>query len=421
MKRHTLSSLLPHRKPRRGSLSPSGRAIHFLQAIALLCSALALTAAAQAPPSIQFFMPDGSLPTRELRFTMSADNGRVETFFTDSKGRFLITRTLGLRPDAEYRITVPSDGATFGNTSYTFKEYGVYYVPIYLRPFKAAPPQPAKVVDLAEFDALAPADAREAYASATRSLKEGNSDTAIREFERAISIYPQYFRALNDLGVLYMKLQRLDEAAKVFERAIKIAPRVFYPKLNLAMVDLRRGRYKEALALLEQLHKDDPSRSEVRIELADALMALNKLDEAEPHLRFALSDAKLERELGADAHYKLGTLLNRKQKFEEAVGELTRAAEILPNAPRIHLQLGGALLQLGRLQEAETELLAAYRIGGTQMGGAQLMLGQAYYLEKKYREALRAFEQYLADVPHAPNENEIRGVIEKIKSALNQK
>src|SRR5262249_32335976 len=171
---------------------------------------------AQAPPSLQFFMPDGSLPSRELRFTMSMDNGRVETFFTDSKGKFMITRTLGLKPDAEYRVTVPSDGATFGNTTYTFKEYGVYYIPIYLKPFKAAPPQPAKIIDLAEFDALVPAGAKEAYNTATRLLKEGHSDTAVGEFERALSLYPQYFRALNDLGVLLMKLQRLDEAARIF-------------------------------------------------------------------------------------------------------------------------------------------------------------------------------------------------------------
>src|SRR5258706_14654839 len=49
---------------------------------------------AQASPAIQFFLPDGSLPPRELRFTMAIDNGRIETFFTDSKGKFLLTRLL---------------------------------------------------------------------------------------------------------------------------------------------------------------------------------------------------------------------------------------------------------------------------------------------------------------------------------------
>src|SRR5215210_3841401 len=69
-----------------------------------------------APPSIQFFMPDGSLPPRELRFTMSADNGRIETYYTDSKGKFFLSRVLGLRTDAEYKITVESDGRSFDTT-----------------------------------------------------------------------------------------------------------------------------------------------------------------------------------------------------------------------------------------------------------------------------------------------------------------
>ena len=52
------------------------------------------------------------------------------------------------------------------------------------------------------------------------------------------------------------------------------------------------------------------------------------------------------------------------------------------------------------------------------MGGAQLMLGQIYFLQKKYEDAQQAFEQYLADVPNAPNSIEVRAFIAKIKIAL---
>jgi TolA-binding protein len=76
------------------------------------------------------------------------------------------------------------------------------------------------------------------------------------------------------------------------------------------------------------------------------------------------------------------------------------------------------LLQIGRLDDAQRELLSAYRLGGTQMGGAQLMLGQIYFLQKKYENAQQAFELYLADVPNAPNSSEVRAFIAKIKTAL---
>jgi tetratricopeptide (TPR) repeat protein len=391
----------------------------------LLCLILPIFSYAQigggaggAPPSIQFFMPDGSLPPRELRFTMSADNGRIETYFTDSKGKFLITRLLGLKTDSEYRVTVEGDGRSFDTTTVSFKEFGVYYIPIFLKPIKSPTTQPAGLVDMAEFDVLAPEEARQAYAAAMQSLKSGEGAEAIKELERAVKIYPKYFRALNDLGVLYMKLSKLDVAAQMFERAIKIGPRVYYPRLNLAVINTRRAKYEEAVTQLEQLHKENPGHPEIRLALGDALLAMNRLDESEVHLRAALADAKIDRATAGNAHYRLGMLLNRRQKYEEAIKELTQAVDAIPNSARTHLQLGGALLQVGRLEEAERELLSAYTIGGKQMGGAQLMLGQIYFMKKDYERALRAFEQYLADVPQAPNAVEIQGVIKNIKAGL---
>jgi Flp pilus assembly protein TadD len=390
----------------------------WLKAVLAIVFFLPVLTPAQASPSIQFFMPNGTYPPREIRFEMAIDNGRVETFFSDSKGKFLLTRLLGLKPDAEYRIKVIGDGLTFDTTTFSFKEYGVYYIPIYLKPLTHQPAPPAKLVDLAEFDADVPIEARRAYETAISSFKEGQREDAVRGLERAIEIYPNYFRAINDLGVILMKADKLDDAARLFERATKIAPRVYHPRLNLGIILTRRGKYKEAAALLDALYRENQSISEVRIALADVLIALDRLDEAEPHLRAALLDSKLERGVAGNAHYQLGLLFNKKQKYESAVVELSQALQSIPGAARIRLQLGGALLQLGRIEDAKTELLAAYRIGGPQMGGAQLMLGQIYFLEKKYESAQRAFEQYLLDVPRAPNANEIRALIEKIKNAL---
>jgi len=386
--------------------------------------ALLSSARAQAPPSIQVFMPDGSLPPHELRFTLTSDDGLVETFFTDSKGRFLITRREGLRPDAAYTVTIRGDGRTYDTTTVSFKYYGslsVYYIPIFLKPFVAPATKRAGAIDLAELDAETPKEARDAYDSALKSLRAGQSEEAIAAFKQAISVHPKYFRALNDLGVLYMKLKRYDEAAATLQRAIEIAPRVYYPQLNLAIVRTRQGKYKTAVELLERLHKDNPGLVQVMVPLADALMALNRLDEAEGYLRSVLGDEKLDRQTSGDARYKHGLLLNRKQRYDEAVKELTVAVRILPNSARTHLQLGGALLQVKRYDDAERELLAAYRLGGAELGAAQFLLGELYFIVERHEDAMRAFEQYLADVPQAPNSKEVQGLIDRIKTALAQK
>ena len=69
----------------------------------------------QAPPAIQIFMPDGSLPTRNMRLTLTRDDGRIETVFTDTKGKFQVTGDL-IR-EADYIVTVESDGRTFDTTT----------------------------------------------------------------------------------------------------------------------------------------------------------------------------------------------------------------------------------------------------------------------------------------------------------------
>jgi TolA-binding protein len=81
------------------------------------------------------------------------------------------------------------------------------------------------------------------------------------------------------------------------------------------------------------------------------------------------------------------------------------------------LQLGGALLQVQELDRAERELLRAYQLSGNSSPGAQLLLGHVYYAQKRFPDALRAFEQYLKEMPSAPNAAQITQLIAELKAA----
>src|SRR5947208_9624271 len=100
-----------------------------------LVLALAEVAFSQAPPAIQIFMPGGTLPPRPIRFTLTRDDGRIEVVFTDTKGKFQVTGDL-IR-DADYIVTVESDGATYYTTVATFRivRGTPVYTPVLLRPF----------------------------------------------------------------------------------------------------------------------------------------------------------------------------------------------------------------------------------------------------------------------------------------------
>jgi len=62
-------------------------------------------------------------------------------------------------------------------------------------------------------------------------------------------------------------------------------------------------------------------------------------------------------------------------------------------------------------------LLRSYEVAGPGAGNAQMFLGQLYLMQQKPALALKAFEQYLKDIPEAVNAAQIKAEIEKLKTA----
>ena len=375
-------------------------------------------ARAQAPPAIQIFLPGGERPARELRLQLTRDDGRVETVFTDSKGKFQFTGDLnGLH---DYEVKIEGDGRTFDTTTTTlrFLRGQVSYVPIFLKPHKGPGLPPNEVVDASGVDNDVPAAARAAYDRAMRAVGDGRADDALTELKGAVAAYPKYARALNDLGVLYLKLGRLDEAAEALARAAKINRHFYYPRLNLGVVLNRQGKYAEAVDVLGKLHGDNPGFAGLSATYADALVGAGQAAKAKKVLTDALAGSDLGGAAKVEAHYKLGVILSREEEYAAAAAELERAVKLDPAAANAHLLLGGAYMQLKRPAEAERELLRAYELAGAAVGNAQLLLGQLYLSQQKLEPALRAYEQYLRDVPAAPNAERVRETVGKIKAAL---
>ncbi|MBV8858522.1 MAG: tetratricopeptide repeat protein [Acidobacteria bacterium] len=398
----------------RGALARRSRCA--LAFAVLLCAAAA--ARAQAPPAIQIFMPNGERPPRELRLQLTRDDGRIETVFTDSKGKFQFTGDLNGIHD--YEVRIEGDGQTFDTTvtSLRFLRGQVSYVPVFLSPHKGPRLPPNEVVDAASFDADVPAAARAAYDRAMKAVGDGRAEEALGELKSAVAAYPKYARALNDLGVLYLKLDRLDEAAETLARAAKINRRFYFPRLNLGVVLNRQGKYAEAVEVLGRLYAESPTFSGLGPTYADALVGAGQSAKAKKVLNEALATADLSQAAQVEAHYKLGMILSREEDYAAAAAELEKADALDPGAANVHLLLGGAYMQLKRPAEAERELLRAYELGGAGVGNAQLLLGQLYLSQQKLEPARRALEQYLKDVPAAPNAAQVKETVEKIKEAV---
>jgi Flp pilus assembly protein TadD len=316
-------------------------------------------------------------------------------------------------------VTVESDRTTYDTTFSTFRltrTTEIAYVTVFLRPLKSARVPPPRVLDLSAEDSNVPNEARAAYEQGMEALEKGRADEALEKLKHAVEIHPKYLRALNDLGVLYLKLGRLDEASDAFSRALKVNGRFELAQLNLGTVLSRQGKHAEAAKLLGTLFGENPALPGARVAYADALYDDGRIADARKVLRAGLDNELLSRPLRAELYYKLGRALSREEKYTEAVAELRRALELEPQAANAQLLLGGALLQLKRDEDAERALLRAYDLAGREVGSAQLMLGEIYTRQHKYYLALHAFEQYLKDVPDAPNAAQIKELVAKLKA-----
>lgn len=174
-----------------------------------------------------------------------------------------------------------------------------------------------------------PRDAVASYKKGMRFAQSGDSNKAIEQLKRALSIHPGFAPALNQLGVQYLKLGQADKAEEVLEAAVKSAPNDYEPRLNYGIALLGGKKFHEAESQLrEALGRNNTSPSG-HLYLGIALISLHNYVEAEKELLRAI-------DLGGDrmslAHYYLGGIYWHNKEQARAADELELYLKLTPHA-----------------------------------------------------------------------------------------
>ena len=209
---------------------------------------------------------------------------------------------------------------------------------------------------LKKAELLGPLDERSRFLLALSYIAISRKNLAIPELEKLAhanpsnAVYPYWLSRL-----AYRKTD-LQLAFGYAEKAVRLDPAFMkaYDQLGLCYAGLNQTEeairaYKEAIRLNQQqaLHWPWPSMN-----LGTLLLRMNRLDEAEVHLRDSVS---IEPHFPV-AHLRLGQLLEKKERFEEAIAELEQAAKFDPTYPEPHYALGRIYRKRRDLKTAETEL-----------------------------------------------------------------
>jgi Tfp pilus assembly protein PilF len=129
--------------------------------------------------------------------------------------------------------------------------------------------------------------------------------------------------------------------------------------------------------------------------LGNALMELNRLDEAEDAFKQLI---KLTPNVFF-AYLQMAEVLSRQERWEEARSNLDEALELAPNDFRIHLELAQLYSRTAKPAEAEQELRTALRLRPTD---AMVLNNFGYFLleqDKDLAEAFKMVERAVAADP----------------------
>lgn len=164
-----------------------------------------------------------------------------------------------------------------------------------------------------------PKPALKEYEHAQKNLKNSKTDEAIIELKKAIELFPDFYDAMELLGVEYIKKGQYEAALPLFAHAIEINKRSTKCHYGLGVAYLKINKLNEAVEWLEKAAQLEPNSANTQMMLGLAYGTGGVFDKSEAALKKAL---KLGGTAAAEAHFYLGGLYNKLERYPEAWQEL---------------------------------------------------------------------------------------------------
>lgn len=272
--------------------------------------------------------PGGQLLNTQARVKLRSAYTSEQFTTTDGNGAFTFSR---LRSGTYYLVI--EAGVEYESASDTVDVMGTasnmgsaVTVQITLQPKQNAK-QTAAIVDASI--AEAPEAPLKLYKEAMLSVQAGKREKAIEQLKSALSIYPDFMLALNEMGVQYIKLQKWDKAAESLRSALKLAPNEFAPNLNYGIVLLQTKDFIGAATAIEQALKKDCASASAHFYYGQTLTWLGKYDAAEKELQQAIG---LNGSEMVEAYRLLGAVYIEKRNNQRAAEELEKYISLSPKA-----------------------------------------------------------------------------------------
>jgi len=265
----------------------------------------------------QILMPDGNVPTINIRFDLDGSNGFHDLRFTDSNGRIILER---LPSDVSFTILVRSDELNYADTRYKFVPGENMDVRFYLNPLPVA-----KLLKPSEYKPSS--EVQSLHDRAIKAFQSSRMDEAETLMRQAMKADPKYVAAFNDLGVMLMRRQKYAEAEKVYLEGLQNNPKSVTLLENLGTDQVHAAKYDDAIVTLRSALRLQPARGEAHLQLGAALVETGRYVEAEAELVAAKLDSGAD-ETGLQLYF--GKLYASTGNFAKAIDAFTAYLKLAP-------------------------------------------------------------------------------------------
>jgi Tfp pilus assembly protein PilF len=204
---------------------------------------------------------------------------------------------------------------------------------------------------------MAPKDAKKAYEKARDEAKKQKWDNAMKEYTKAVTVYPKYAAAWYEMGLIYVSKQDDAKAMESFAKSLEADDKFVSPYLQMAQIYAKDNKWQEVADASHRVTRLNPVNfPQAYFFNAVANYNLQKFDAAEESAREAVKLDTAHK--WPKAQHLLGILLAMKNDNEGAAENFRGYLKFNPqatDADMVKKQLAEVEKFLGKTETAQQQ------------------------------------------------------------------
>jgi tetratricopeptide (TPR) repeat protein len=253
-------------------------------------------------------------------------NGIRQRVRTDVSGRFVFR---GLS-QGRFQLRVLAVGTIYEDQTQEVETSGrpsrdTIQTDFYLRLRKSGPVSAPGTIFVQEI----PEEAKTIYQRAVADLDRDRLEDGIAGLQSALKIFPDYYLALERLGLIYITQQKYEKAVGIFGKAVEVNPRSFNGWYGLSVSHFALKQSDAAVEAAQKAVTLNSNSADALLALGVSLRQAKRYEEAEKPLKQA---DKITKGLSPDVHWNLALLYAKNlNRFSDAANELELYLKTTPD------------------------------------------------------------------------------------------